>query len=452
MKKGLLILICLPMIGFGQSWERFISLSDSNSYFSSHGEQTIDEGFIVTGWVCSPKDNSGHSDSCNTFLLKIDLQGDTVWSKIYPNLNGAKSTSGGIVKQTLDSGFIVSAMEERYIDSVSYPLIIKTNSYGDTLWTRYFDWISYGPGGNSIGFSFFWDIKQTTDGGFILGLPSHLIKTDWQGDILWTKTCEVLSPSGRSISQTTDGGYIFVSNKMTFDTITFSFTQESYLTKLDSQGDTLWKKTFNTDSIVSAVSVEQTTDGGYIIMGNSSNGIDYSDYITYLTKTDFLGNILWTKTYPYYYIAFGSSAQQTNDDGYIISIGNVIVDTISYGSNIVLLKTNNLGDTIWTKQIEVGDSLESVGHIEQTLDGGYFLVAHIESHQTKESGRGIIYLIKTDENGNITSTFNIPTPNISQGKLLKIVDMLGRKTKGKTNEPLLYIYDNGRVEKKIVIE
>jgi hypothetical protein len=242
---------------------------------------------------------------------------------------------------------------------------------------------------------------------------------------------------GRTISQTTDGGYIFVSNKMTLDTILFSFTSESYLTKLDNQGDTLWKKTFNTDSLVSAISVQQTTDGGYIIMGHSSNSPNETDYITYLTKTDSLGNILWTKTYPYYHIGFPTSAQQTNDGGYIISMMHY-VDTISYGTNIVLLKTNNLGDTIWTKQIEVGDSLQDLGHIEQTIDGGYFLVASIDGGVTKEVGRGIIYLIKTDGNGNVTSIFNIPTSNISRSKLVKVVDILGREVNEKRNTPLFY--------------
>jgi len=431
------------MIGFGQSWERFISLADSNNYNCYYGEQTQDGGYIITGGVSNTPTSLGSSDS-HLFLLKIDSQGDTVWNKTYPNING--TTVGGIVKQTFDSGYIITANEERYIDSIHNPLIIKTNSYGDTLWTRYFDSIQ--GFGLNVGWGI--DIEQTTDSGFIVNCNGHLIKTDSQGDTLWTKNYEGGAYLGRTISQTTDGGYIFVSNKMTLDTILFSFTSESYLTKLDNQGDTLWKKTFNTDSLVNAVSVEQTTDGGYIISGNRGNDFNQLSTKPFLTKTDSIGNILWTTTYSYF---LGSlvSTQQTTDGGYITS-NFQIVDTISYETNILLLKTNNLGDTIWTKQIEVGDSLLDVGHIEQTIDGGYFLVASIEGEVTKEVGRGIIYLIKTDGNGNVTSTFNIPTINTSKGKLLKIVDMLGRETKGKTNEPLFYIYDGGTVEKRIVIE
>ena len=445
MKKLLLILLCLPFIGFGQNWERFISLVDSNDYFSLYGEQTQDGGYIITGGSSNTPTTIGSSD-WHLFLLKIDSQGDTVWNKTYPNING--TTVGGIVKQTFDSGYIMTANEERYIDSIHNPLIIKTNSYGDTLWTRYFDWISYGQSSGSFPVQF--DIEQTADSGFIVNFNGHLIKTDSQCDTLWTKNYEGLAGLGRNISQTTDGGYVFVGSIYSFFPSVPTYTAEMYLTKLDSQGDTLWKKIFNSDSLVFASSVEQTTDGGYIISGNRGNDFNQLSTKPFLTKTDSIGNILWTTTYPYF---LGSlvSAQQTTDGGYITS-NFQIVDTISYETNILLLKTNNLGDTIWTKKIEVGDSLHSVGHIEQTIDGGYFLVASIEGAVTKERGKGIIYLIKTDGNGNVTSTFNIPTRNTSKGKLLKIVDMLGRETKGKTNEPLFYIYDDGTVEKRIVIE
>jgi len=442
MKKLLLILLCLPMIGFGQSWERFISLSDSNSYASLYGEQTQDGGYIITGAVSNTPTSLGLPNE-SLFLLKIDYQGDTVWNKMYPNING--TTVGGIVKQTFDSGYIVTANEEAYLDSINNPLIIKTNSYGDTLWTRCFDWISY-EDGSGISHSF--DIEQTADSGFIFSFNGHLIKTDAQCDTLWTKNYEGLKVGiGRTISQTTDGGYIVISSAFSF----FTLTQEAYLTKLNSQGDTLWNKIFNSDSIVGVNSVEQTTDGGYIIMGALSNSINLPDFITYLTKTDSLGNILWTKTYPYYDIAIGTSSQQTNDGGYIISMIHYL-DTILYAKNIELLKTNNLGDTIWTNSIEVGDSLDNVGYIEQTIDGGYFLVAMIEGSVTKEQGKGIIYLIKTDGNGNITSTFLIPTIKTSKTKLIKIVDVQGRQTKGTKNEVLFYIYDDGTVEKRIVIE
>ena len=85
--------------------------------------------------------------------------------------------------------------------------------------------------------------------------------------------------------------------------------------------------------------------------------------------------------------------------------------------------------------------------IEQTNDGGYIISGWSES----TNGDGDIYIIKTDGNGNVTSTFNIPTPNPNR-KLEKVVDILGKETKPQPNTPFIEIYDDGTVEKRIIIE
>ena len=87
--------------------------------------------------------------------------------------------------------------------------------------------------------------------------------------------------------------------------------------------------------------------------------------------------------------------------------------------------------------------------VQQTTDGGYIIFGETYIDNNTGFFSYDMYLIKTDGNGNITSEFTIPMS--SNRKLEKVVDVLGRETK-QTNQPLFYIYDDGTVEKKIIIE
>jgi hypothetical protein len=184
-------------------------------------------------------------------------------------------------------------------------------------------------------------VQQTTDGGYILAgfTPSingqndvYLIKTNASGETIWAKTYGGAGNEGASsVDQTLDGGYIIVGTTDSFG----AGSADIYLIKTNTKGDTLWTKTFGGADIDHGRSVQQTSDGGYFILGNSGSKI-------YLIKTTSTGNIIWTNLYGPSgagHNAYGNSAQQTIDGGYIIT-GQIY---LGITPDVYLLKVNNSG-------------------------------------------------------------------------------------------------------------
>jgi len=432
MKQLFLILILIPSIIFGQGWEK--TFGGSGSDYGHQVQQTADGGFVVIGNIYTPERKN------DIYLVKTNLSGDTLWTRTY---GGTHSDYGFSVQQTNFGGYILLGELGRNNGNDIY--LIKTNENGDTIWTR-----KYGEIGiRSTGYY----VQQTSDGGYVLsgyihwetGNDVYLIKTDSYGDTLWTRTFDNgLHEEGYTISQTSDGGYLIAGTSHVVD----YWQSDIYLVKVDKNGNTIWTKTIDHFADDIGCMAVQTNDGGFVIVGATDSTSVNIDHNLLIVKTDMEGNTSWTKTYRLNdNYTVGWCIQQTSDNGYIIT---GFTDNYNPSNeDIYLMKTNNMGDTLWTKTY-VSDGIGYGYYVEQTTDGGYIISG---SQQFPQPGHKFdIVLIKTDEHGSVLSTIEIPVPNISR-KLIKIIDLSGKEiTKPLVNQPYIEVYDDGTTRKKMKIK
>ena len=245
----------------------------------------------------------------------------TVWKK---TLGGSDLNAGWSVQQTSDGGYIIAGLTASYGAGNRDVWLIKTDSSGDVAWNK-----AFGGSGQDYGRS----VQQTSDGGYIIAgytlsygagsVDVWLIKTDSSGDVAWNKTFGGSDNDyGYSVQQTADGGYIIAGNTHSYG----AGDQDLWLIRTNSSGDVAWNKTFDRSDIDHGGSVQQTSDGGFIIAGfTSSYGIGSAD--VWLIKTDSSGDETWNQTFGGSDNDYGRSVQQSSDGGYII-----IGETRSYGA------------------------------------------------------------------------------------------------------------------------
>jgi len=270
--------------------------------------QTDDGGYAIAGETWSF--GAGYNDY---WLIKTDSSGNILWNKTY---GGTSHEIARSVIQTDDGGYAIAGYTFSFGAGQIDSWLVKTDSYGNALWNKTYGGIycDYGQA-----------VVQTGDGGyaiagtysFVTGLDEDfwLVKTDSAGNMLWNKTyggtdCDVAT----SVQQTSDGGYVLAG-------YTFSFGAgqiDSWLVKTDSAGNALWNKTYGGTRDDGAYSVICASDGGYAFAGfTASYGSGGGDF--WLVKIDSLGNIRWSRTYGG---ALGESAHsivETNDGGYVLA-------------------------------------------------------------------------------------------------------------------------------------
>ncbi len=343
-------------------------------------QQSSDGGYIITGMTLD-----SIAIQYEIYLAKIDSTGNIIFSK---TIGQSGHDNGNFVQQTSDGGYIITGVGN-YINTGDDIYLIKTNSNGDSLWTKRF--AAY------FSDNAYW-VKQTLDGGFILaggtnssgtGGDAYMIKTDANGDTLWTRTLGIPNAGDYvcSVEQTIDSGYILVGS-----TSNAAGINDIYLIKTDKNGELSWSKTFGGAGDDWGFSVQQTNDGGFVVAGRTSS-IGAGNFDVCLIKLDSIGNLNWSKTYGSTGNEYGYSVLQTSDGGFVVAGFAEIFPLVNNDAYLIKLDPN--GDTLWTRTFGEGNN-DFVYMAVQTFDGGYIMVGVTQGI----AGNHGIYLIKTDPSGN----------------------------------------------------
>jgi hypothetical protein len=346
---------------------------------SYSAQPTSDGGFIAVG---ETGDFSSYQHYI--YLIKTDMYGDTVFVKTYGTAFSGEIAVGMFVRQTSDSGFIVTGYTNVY-NPYDDTFLLKTDSNGNVTWIKYFNSVGNRSKGQSV--------EQTIDGGYILTGSADssvfLTKTDANGIVLWKKLFyNSTFVSGLSVQQTSDGGYILTGGSDFSDTT----GADVYLIKTDAVGTIIWSKNIGGSLQDEGRCVQQTIDGGYIVLGNSLSFGGGTGMNIYLIKTDASGNVVWTKTIGGTSYDFGYSLQQTMDGGYVITGTTYILGINEY--YLYLIKTNNSGVLQWSKYFEGATKGYSV---RQAAGQGYIICGVGGPYAPDITDT---YVIKTDSLGN----------------------------------------------------
>jgi uncharacterized delta-60 repeat protein len=346
-------------------------------------QQTSDGGYVITGYTLSF--GAGSSD---VFVIKLDSSGNLSWAK---TIGGTSEDYGYSIQQTSDGGYIITGETSSFGAGVDDVFVIKLDSYGNLSWAK-----TIGGTGEDSGSS----IQQTSDGGYVItgetssfGAGSYdvfVIKLNSSGNLSWAKTIGGTGiNSGYSIQQTSDGGYV-----ITGRTYGFGAGGDVFVIKLNSSGNLSWAKTIGGTSDDEGSSIQQTSDGGYVITGYTSS-FGAGDWDVFVIKLDSSGNLSWARAIGGTNYDSGSSIQQTSDGGYVIT-----GYTSSFGAgdwDVFVIKLDSSGNLSWAKTI--GGTNYDVGYsIHQTSDGGYIITGSTEFSRRVY---GYIFVIKLDSSGNI---------------------------------------------------
>jgi hypothetical protein len=407
MKRTALTFIALVLLIPGgtcqMAWEKIYGgKGDQFGY----GVAIAPGGYAVAGHTALPG-----SLITDAWILFLDEAGDTLWSRTF-GASGIDDTRSVIV--TGDSAMVACGTYSHEAPFKTDFYLLKLDLNGDTIWTRTrFSTL------NSYGYS----VSTAPNGFILCGYADvgkstprmMMVRTNSSGDTLWTRLYgDTLETAGFSAIQTNDGGFIACGY---IDTYNPDWERNTFVVKTIGNGDTIWTRNYPNTGYDVAWCIGETADHGFILTGYrnymGSIGTNLS-----IMRIDPYGALMWEKNYGLSGLDIGYSGMQTMDGGYIFCGQSNEQGSEFHG--LYLVRTDSQGDSLWTRQI--GDYPTNAGScVRETADGGFIIAGG--SNSQSADGLYDVYIVRTHSDGTITSSHSTDTnpgtfsvyPNPSEG-------------------------------------
>jgi hypothetical protein len=306
-------------------------------------------------------------------------------------VGGPDFDRGVYVSPTSDGGYVAVGVTRSFGEGNEDIYMVKTDANGNLLWTKTYGgprtdngWSVHEHGGRLV-------LAGFTDSFGAGDFDCYLAATDGDGELQWSKTfggegndrCWGLLPAP-------DAGYVLVGETASFG----SGAQDCYLIKTDASGNELWSKTYGGEEGDRCFSIAQAADGGFVLAGQTySKGAGDRD--AYLIKTDPSGVEEWSETFGGPASDVGHSVAATSDGNFLMT--GYTTSLAIREDDPYLVKIDAQGQVQWTRVIP----LEGVNRTltgEQTADGGFILGGYSE---VRSSRARAALLVKTDGAGNL---------------------------------------------------
>jgi hypothetical protein len=324
------------------------------------------------------------------WVFKLDLLSNVTWVRLY-DLAGADAANS--ITVTASGGYIVAGETGDFSQGSAW--VLDLNADGNVIWQKLY----HGCCSDT-----FQSIVPTRDGGYIAAgsttsfgageADAWVVKLDGIGDVAWARTFGGGgTDAAQAIQQTSDGGYVVVGQTTSFG----PGDSDVWVLKLDESGNIVWQKAYIGNNMDAGYSVVQTNDNGYIIAGYTVGGTGTSQGL--VLKLDEFGAEEWAATYGDA-IALRAIAL-ANDNGLIL--------TGEAGNRVAFMKLDMLGNVMWERYYGGTTSYPNYGHsVLQTGDGGFIIAGGTDQYSVTP-GRVNAWVLKLDAFGNLDSTCSVNT-------------------------------------------